>query len=165
VEGAHDPLQPQLFGTDAELHRVYDAGGNKVYLHIGYYAQQRHGAEAVSSQHQLTKTGVEIPNAAGKATATLADGSLSINYVRFPLNHGGRLIWYWYWVDGRFTGNPYWAKFLQLKAKLLRGPQAAAVILVETDYRETPDEAEQRLAAFLAQMPGLRHALTVAGEK
>ena len=165
VEGAGDPLQPQPYGADAELHRTYDVGGSMIYLHVGYYAQQRHGAEAVSSQHKFNKSGTEIPNAAGSTIVVLAGENLSVNYVRIPLNHGGRLIWYWYWVDGQFAGNPYWAKLLQLKAKLLRGPQAAAVILVETDYREAPDEAEQRLGNFISQMPALSSVLAAASRR
>ena len=37
-----------------------------------------------------------------------------------------RLIWYWYWVGGEFTGSPYAAKLLQMKALLTGGTLARA---------------------------------------
>jgi exosortase A len=162
VAGAADPMQPKFFGADAVLSRAYDAGNGVVYLHVGYYAYQRHGAEAVSSLHELAHDSKEIPNAVGKISQVVAGESLSIDYSRIQFNHGGRLIWYWYWVDGQFTGNPYWAKLLQLKAKLLRGPQAAAVVMIAADYRELPGEAQKRLGDFLAQVPAVLPVLKAA---
>ncbi|HUN51435.1 MAG TPA: exosortase A [Candidatus Sulfotelmatobacter sp.] len=163
--GTQDPLQPKFFGADAQVDRVYRAGGRPVYLHVGYYAQQRHGSEAVSSLHRLTRTGEEIPNATGQVKVVLGGADLAVNFARFPAFRGGRLIWYWYWVDGKFVGSPYLAKLLQLKAKLLRGSQSAAIIMIAADFDELPDEAEKQLRNFLPQTEALLPVLEAAGQK
>lgn len=72
------------------------------------------------------------------------------------------MIWYWYWVDGRMTGDPYWAKVLEAKAKLLGGVQAAAIIALAADYRSDPDEAEMQLREFTARGAPLTSALEAA---
>jgi EpsI family protein len=76
-----------------------------------------------------------------------------------------RLIWYWYWVDGRFTGNPYVAKLLQAKAKLFGGQRSTAIIAAAIDYSESPREAERSLSAFLSGLGGLKRTLEDAGSR
>ncbi len=64
-----------------------------------------------------------------------------------------RLIRYWYWVDGEFTANPYRAKLLFARSKLLGGIQGAAVIAVGCPIGTDVEAARADLDDFLAHVP------------
>jgi hypothetical protein len=51
------------------------------------------------------------------------------------------------------------AKLLEIKAKLLRGTEAAAVIAVAADYDIAPAQAVATLHRFLESAPAIRSAL------
>jgi EpsI family protein len=73
---------------------------------------------------------------------------------------GTRLIWHWYWVDGRFTARGATAKLLQLAAELTGTQRAAALVALETvDDRA----AAARLADLLEHLPSLASVLQRAG--
>jgi EpsI family protein len=72
--------------------------------------------------------------------------------VRLLAHDKGRLVWNWYWVDGRFTADGRLAKLLQLKAALTGSSQAMAIVAIAADYRETPDEARATLDEFVADL-------------
>src|SRR5262249_42118903 len=72
-----------------------------------------------------------------------------------------RQILTWYWVDGRYTADPYAAKLLQLEAKLGGGPPAAAIVSVSLDYRYgagRADAARRALVHFAGGLCGLEVA-------
>ena len=159
ADGVADPMAPIFASPDAQLDASYVTSGAKLYLHIGYYLHERRGAEAVSYGHTLIHGKGWASSATGKRLTTLGDERISVQFVRAAAGRATRVIWYWYWVDGRFTGNPYVAKLLQAKAKLLGGAPAAAIIVTEIDADDGVDEAEDALAKFLSSLGGLARTL------
>lgn len=162
---AHDPLTPVFAAPSAQLDAAYDADGTRVYLHVGYYVRERRGAQAVGFGHILVPEKGWTPSATGRAPAAVGDDEVSVQAVRVVSGDQTRLIWYWYWVDGRFTGDPYVAKLLQAKAKLLGGRRSAAIIAAAIDYSETPLEAEKSLTGFLSSLRGLEKTLDLASPR
>lgn len=162
VDGLQDPLDPRFAAADAEVHTAYEASGTRVYLHIGYYLRQRRGAEAVSSDHKLIGNHRWTLSATGSTSATIGDEGTSVRYVRLLSGNRERIVFYCYWVGGRLTGNPYLAKLLQAKAKLLGGPEAAAIIVADAGQGVGGDTAGRALREFLSQLdtlvPMLRRA-------
>ena len=77
-------------------------------------------------------------------------------------HHSGRLVWYWYWVDGTHTADPLYAKFLETKTKLVGGRQDAALIAVATDFADEPAEAAAALQAFLDDLGSLEAVFDAA---
>ena len=69
------------------------------------------------------------------------------------------MIWYWYWVDGHFTADPYLAKLLEARSKLLGGENAAAVVAVSTLERDDVAVAASDLKQFLKDFAPLRDVL------
>jgi exosortase A len=160
--GARDASPPKFVGAAAELHQSYVAGRDRVNLHIALYAQQRRNAEVLGAENVLISGVREVSGVVGETSASLAGTTLSVNFVRMVVGQRSRLVWYWYWVDGRFVANPYLAKLLQVKAKLLQGTPAAAMIVVTADYLESPAQAEQTLRAFLSHIDPLATVLEQA---
>jgi EpsI family protein len=74
----------------------------------------------------------------------------------------GRTIWYWYWVDGTLTGNPYLAKLLQAKVKLFGGIRSEAIIVAASDYGDVPAEGQRSLEEFAARLGNLPAVLAAA---
>ena len=160
VLGSRDPLQPFFLGADAELHTGYATGTSRTYLHIGYFLRERRGAQAVSSAHDFESGNNWITAAAGTTTVQIGDQPLSVRFIRSVHGSQGHLVWYWYWVGGRFTGDPYVAKLLETKVKLLGGESATAVVAISADYAEDSSDAEKTLREFASALRGFAARLS-----
>jgi EpsI family protein len=162
VDGLPDTSSVGLAAPDAELDTAYTDGQSRIYLHIGYYETNRRGAQAVSSAHEFDVANRWTSAASGMTTAIIDDETVAVQYRRMVKGQAGHVVWYWYWVDGRLTGNAYVAKLLEAKAKLIGGDRRAAIIVAATDYVDTPATAEQALRRFLADIHGLSALLSAS---
>jgi EpsI family protein len=160
--GASDPLPPVFAGTDAELHARYEDGTSHAYLHVGYFLRDRRGAQAVSAAHDFEGGNGWNTAAIGTTTMLIEGQSLSVRISRSVRGSAGHVVWYWYWVDGQFTGDPYVAKLLETKVKLLGGERASAVIAVSADYANDSSDAERVLRQFSSALRGLAAKLSEA---
>ncbi len=70
------------------------------------------------------------------------------------------LVWRWYWVDGRYVVNPYWAKLLQAKSMLFGRGDDAAMVIVYTLSEDRLPECGAALQEFVgAMLPGITTSL------
>lgn len=150
VPGASEPWPPKFARADREGHEAYTDGSTVVHAYIGYYASQRHGAEAVSSSHVLVDENVWTIRGRRAMRGNVGGHVIAVNQLALTGRRLERELWYWYWVDGIYVANPYAAKFLQAKAKLLGGEKAAAIIVVVVDHEPgKAEEAERAVKDFL----------------
>ncbi len=156
--------RPEFPGADADVLYHFVSGRAQVDHYIAFYSYQREGAEVVQAQNRFSDDVRWRRTGWGKAQATVDGGPLNVRSVRMVTSGGGRVAWYWYWVDGEFTADPRMAKLLQLRATLLNGIPAAAVVAVSAEYRESPDEAVAALREYLEDLapigPVLKRAAT-----
>lgn len=142
--------EPRFIGADARVAQSYTAGRRQVHLHIAYYASQQQGAELVNSENTIADGMRWVWVAEGKARAFVDGRELKVRQIAMRSPGGTlRLVWSWYWVGGEFTANPYRAKLLQAKARLLGREQSAAAIALGADYDLHYDEAATTLQDFL----------------
>lgn len=158
-DDVNDRLLPSLSGADAVLRAAYLNSEGPLYLRVGYYLRERRDAQAVSLNHELYGAPEMLIVAKGSVRETVGGEPTSVHYQRIWTGSSGRIIWYWYWVDGHITGDPYFAKLLETKAKLLGGQQAAAIIAIAANYRADPKEAENSLRDFALRSASLYPAL------
>ncbi|TQV76246.1 exosortase A [Denitrobaculum tricleocarpae] len=152
VDVATPNWNPSFVGADVELYSSYRRDEQQVDVYLAFYASQRQDAEVVNSNNRF-EDGVFWDRAgSGTYQATIDGEARKVRYVRMLTHRRGRVVWYWYWVDGRFTSNPYVAKLLQVKARLLGGVRSAAAIAVATDYTDAPVDAHDLLREFTSQM-------------
>jgi exosortase A len=156
---------PHFPGTDATVRASFAHGDRHVDVFVAYYTHQRRGAEAVSFDNALHSDPRSIRVGTGLTVAPVDGQPTTIGYTRLLGPRGGRLIWQWYWIDGKFTAVTYVAKLLQVQARLLGGPPAAAVVLMSSAYGERPQEAMEAMSDFLRATPPLRPMLERAGGK
>ena len=149
--GAASGWSPSFPGADARLLQGYAKDGRTVQLFIAYYRSERQGRELISAHNSFT--GEEWSRAAGRTVEiALEGGRVLVDSTRMLRQRKGRLALHWFWVGGTYTANPYLAKILQARDRLLGGAGTSAAIAVSTTYEELPDEAEARLRDFLSAM-------------
>ena len=151
--------RPVFLEPNAEVFQTYAAGDRRVDLYIAYYTRQHQGAEVVFSRNTFVGASAWERAGGGHLDVTAAGEPLTVAYTRIRSPSRRRVVWHWYWVDGQFTSNPVVAKFLEVKAKLTGGTQAAAAIGVAADYQDRPEEAFRAIKGFLDQSGPIRAAL------
>jgi len=150
---------------DVELLAGYEMTNSQAYLHIGYYEFDRRGAQAVSSAQDFGGGSPGVIAEISTTTTIIEGRPLTVQVVRKVYGSHGHITWYWYWVDGRFTANPYFAKLLEARTKLFGGEQASAVIAVGADYDEKAGDAEKILRGFVPAIQDLSAVLRRASAK
>ncbi len=144
--------RPLFVGADIVYARRYGSGDRTVDLHIAYYAGQRQGAEIVNQENRIADGKIWQRAGADRTEARIEGRQLSVIRTRLLSRRSRRMVWHWYWVNGRYTSNPYLAKLLQAGAELIGGGTAAAVIAVAADYAGAPRTAEIALRDFLDRL-------------
>ncbi len=160
--GATD-WRPNFAGVDVEVFRSYTYDGQIVDFYLAYYSHQRQGAEIINQQNSLAGTGTWSLSEDETIDAVLDRNPLELGSVRLASAKVGRIVWYWYWVDGEFTASPIIAKLRQVRASLLGGSQAAAAISISTTVSRTPAESAATLHGFLEHLKSLSRFLERLG--
>jgi exosortase A len=135
---------PHFTRPAAEVHQAYSDGAQRAGLYVGYYADERHGSKLVSSMNLLV-SGNDDWRVVDQSARTVVAGKERIEFTQYRLQ-GRRsrvMVWQTYWVDGLYTSNPYWAKVLQIRSRLLRHSDGGAVVMLYMPY----DDDESKRAA------------------
>lgn len=120
--------------------------GTRVYVHAADYSSQTQGREAVSRSNALYD-GKRWKPAQGEGRRALE--GMSVHEALLASRYGGRkLVWRWYFVDGRATGSDAAAKLRSAWAHL-RGDRAVAAIVLATDAGGGSEAAAEVLARFV----------------
>lgn len=153
---------PHYLGSRIHLTQTYVKDGNAVSLYIAYYRGQSRGYELVTSTNQLVTTTDKVWGNVGEVKKNLSIDNERLPLIEASLRSSGMrlLVWQWYWVDGQWVINPYLAKLLEVKARLINGRDDAAVVILATPSGNT---AAATLQNFVRQMlPGIASSLTHA---
>jgi exosortase A len=148
--------KPRFAGADHQIDQAYRKGGRDIDLHIGLYTRERQGAKAITSAHNFAP---EEPWQLGELASIrlpLDDRELTATSVRLSAPGRYRLVWYWYWVNGEFTGNPYAAKLLRMKALLTGGSPATGIVAISGEYPPALGEPTQLFRDAMAALPALQ---------
>jgi EpsI family protein len=117
----------------------------------------------VSEAHRLTGDEHWLVEAQGRDQLDASGGQVPVQTTEVRSAGQRRLVAVWYWVDGRFTADPFAAKLLQTRAVLLGGPASAAVIVASTPYDTDPSVARATLDQALVAMAPLGQILMRPG--
>jgi EpsI family protein len=159
--------RPHIIGTDGSLYAFYTGEGSApgaspagpVGLYLGVYRTQRQGAELVNYANvMVAEKDPEWSNTLMRPRRVrLESGDLALTQYLLASRHGERLlVWSWYLVGNRHTANPFLAKLLEAKSRLVGRHGEAVLIAVATPYDEKPEVAAAVLTAFLnAMLPAI----------
>ncbi len=167
--------RPRVLGADGSLYAFYagesppqrapsadsdiDPNVGPVGLYLGVYRRQRQGAELVTSANVMVEEKHPIWSniMMRPQRVRLRSGELALKQHLLTSRSGERLlVWSWYLVGDRHTANPYLAKLLEARSRLLGRKGEAALIAVAAPYDEKPEVAAASLTEFLnAMLPAI----------
>jgi exosortase A len=157
--------RPDYRGAAASTLAVYRKDERSVVVYIAYYRNQRQGAELVSSQNLIAGAADSQWTRISESLRSedLPNGSVELRQTRLASASARLLVWDWYRVAGYDLANPYVAKALLARDKLLgRGDESAAIVLA-APYDANPAAAAEALHQFLRDMvPAIDAALASA---
>jgi exosortase A len=146
--------QPHYVGTHAQAMHTYRKQDKVVSVYLGYYRTQRQDAELINSQNFMVRQKHPVWNNVGEKQHTISlhgkSESIRQTLLRSPDNR--LLIWSWNNLGNTDTTNPYLAKLLLAKSKLLGQPDDGAVIIIATTYEGLPESAAPILQSFANDM-------------
>jgi len=162
VAGHLTDWEPRFLRPSAHIHLTYGKEATRAGLYVGYYRNQRPGAQLITSSNTLVRSDDRVWRNLGEARRTLVfdQGNLSVTEAILRSRSASLLVWRWYWVDGHNIVNPYWGKLLQAKSRLLGRGDDGAVVIVYAPYDDRPQAAEQALHDFVdAMLPAITQSL------
>ena len=145
---------PNYDGTSASVFQTYRKGDRVVVLYIGFYPQQRRGAELVTSTNVMVvqKHPVWSNIGVSRRKEDLGKGPLDIRQTLLRSTAQRLLIWDFLHISGHELTNPYLAKLLFARNKLLGRGDDGAAIIVASPYDEELDAAADTLREFVREM-------------
>ena len=159
VAAPADSWRPDFPGADSELLATYVKGADSVHLYIAYYDRQRQGFEVASNQNRIADGKTWSRAQTGSVVARVDGKPVKVETTRMLGIGGTRVAWHWYWIDGVYSSDRYYAKALEAKAKLLGRPGSGALIAIASDYTDSVDEAVKVLHDFLRHVGPIGPAL------
>ncbi len=125
-------------------------------VYLGYYKYQTSDVEMIRHGNDVAQND-KWERASTRSLQTEIDGAQkSVNEVVLQSRGGKRLVWYWYWVDGKIITSKYMAKLYEVKAKILGGRLDAAVVALSVPFdNDSFVRRQAQLAKLAATLPPL----------
>jgi exosortase A len=146
--------RPSYKGAAASVFETYAKGGQQVALYVAVYRNQKQGAELINSQNVMIHQKHEVWSNVGETRRAEAIGEAAVPLRQTLLRSAGQrlLIWDWFSISGQDVVNPYKAKLIQARDRILGRGDDGVAIVVAAPYADTPAAAEQALRDFIATM-------------
>ena len=160
--------RPHYDGAASSVFAVYRKDERTVAVYMGHYRNQRRGAELVNSQNTVSGPAKSPWASVGQSMRTedLGVRAIELRETRLRASDQRLLVWDWYRIAGRDLNDPYVAKALLARARLLGGGDDSAAIVLAAAYDARPDAAAQTLRQFTREMmPSVDAALAAVSVK
>ncbi len=154
--------RPGFAGADHQIDQLYGKDGREISLHIGLYSHERQGAKAITDAHDFAGSDDWHLGALGSTRIALPDRDLAVRTMRMSAAGRYRLVWYWFWANGEFTGSPYEAKWLRMKALLTGGDPAVSIVAISAEYPPALGEPSHLFRDAVAALPAIRATIESA---
>lgn len=148
--------RPAYKNPSAALEALLEKDGRRVGLYVGYYRNQTYANKLIASTNVLVPSNSVDWNLIGQSSRSVTVDQQTFQVATADIknqasgNESYLSAWRWYWVDGRFTGNEYLAKVLNVLSTLSSGHDDAAVIIVSSERTAASLGAEATFEEFLA---------------
>jgi EpsI family protein len=155
--------RPNYGGAATSIFQAYRKGERVVVLYVAYYPTQRRGAELVTSTNVMVVQKHPVWSNVGELRRKEKLGGEPLNIRETQLRSMAQrlLVWDWLFVSGYELTNPYLAKVLFARNKLMDRLDDGATIIVATPYEGDPEDGADTLREFALEMtPSVEAALT-----
>ena len=146
--------RPRYSGARASIVQTYRSGAGAVFLYLGYYRNQSHDAELVTSTNIIIVQKHPEWHNVGETSRRVQVGDESVDVRETKLESARQrlLVWDWYRIGRRDLTNPYLAKLLLAGDRLLGRGDDAAALIIAAPYDERPEDAARTLQSFVRDM-------------
>lgn len=146
--------KPSFLLPVSEAIQTYKSGPHAVKLYVAYYGAGSRGGKLATSSNQLYDRTQWFRTGEGSATAVIEGQSVTMRqtFAKSASGNTHLVIWNCYWVDGKFTSNDYFAKFLLAGARLLDHRYGTAAIVVATEEPLSDSQGSAVLENFLRHL-------------
>jgi exosortase A len=144
VSAENGPSVATFGNADREISAWFSDGYHRVQVYAAYYAVQRPGAEMIVAENGLKQQEWRELSHTRRHL-----GAISLNEAIMSCPNETRLVWYWYWVDGRVVARPDFAKLLRAKAEITGRPRPAGAIFVSVPIDPNQPVPYAALSDFL----------------
>ncbi len=159
VGEASDVWQPQFAGADAKssfslIRDLHVAPPVDVFVH--YYGRSRDGHTLIESTNRLWNESDWNPARRALVKARLGSSEVQFAEMELAGHYQRRMIWWTYWVNGRFTTSGLKAKLERLRSSFGGQDGSALIALSISINGSTPELARaelQKAAAALTDLP------------
>lgn len=122
---------------------------DEVTVFVGYYAQQRQGAEIGNHNNVLVTEKDEVWRAIHGQTPAIIMTGITAPTVEIQGPGGPYLTSYFYYINGQWASNRYHATLLQAKARLFGGRNDGALIAITTPLQENITDTRAFIEQFM----------------
>lgn len=160
--------EPHYVGPDATAMQTYQKDGQAVSVYLGYYRTQRQDAELINSQNFMVRQKHPVWSNVGESDRNVSLGGKNreIQQTLLRAPNMRLLVWSWNRMSGIDTIDPYLAKLLLAKARLLGQQDDGAAIIISASYEGTPESAESTLKSFAQDMlPAIQQSLSLVARQ
>ena len=154
IPGARSRWQPDLTGARAHVAQTFASDGAEVGLYLAFYRSQTAATKAITTTNLLVTPANGMWREVDVETHPADVGGTELG-VRTSLVAGPRermMVWRWFWVDGRFTGSEYTAKFWQMWSQLRGRGDAVGWVVIHTPDGVDVARSTATLRRFAAAM-------------
>ena len=146
--------RPRYEGASASIFQTYRKGDREVVLYLGYYPRQTPDAKLVTSVNIMVLQKHPVWSNRGESgrTEDLGKGPMELRQTLLRSPGQRLLVWDWFRISGRDLVNPYTAKVLLARNKLLDHGDDGTAIIIAAPYREGIDDAAGTLRQFVRDM-------------
>ncbi len=143
--------QPHYVGPDATTTQTYRKNDMTVTITLAYYRTQRQDAELINSQNYMVQQKHPVWQNVGESAriAALAGSNVTVLQTRLRAPELRLLAWQWNRLAGFDTTNPYLAKLMLAKSRVLGQADDGTAIILGTRLEDTGELAAKTLQTFI----------------
>lgn len=139
---------PIIRNPDALLTKAYLFGEDLVELNIGYFQNQKNGAEAISTMNHIASP---LGGKWKKTTGTdLNQNGFYVTETIVKYKGTSVLVWHWYQIGVYETPNPYIAKMFDAYNLIANNRNDAAMITISNIIDQNKESSRENLRDFLS---------------
>lgn len=149
--------KPYFAGASQTFHFLKDRIGEApADIFVAYYKYQSQDSEMIQYGNGVAQSDVWAQIGSRTLSADVTGLDQTVDEVILQTTNLKRVVWYWYWVDGKIVTSKYKAKLLDAKAKLFGGRLDSAVIAVSLLLNnDNIDDKRKQLSDTIKQLPSL----------
>ena len=153
--------RPEFPTAGGSVHGVLAVDAQPVDYFVAYYWQQGPESKLIAWNNRVYDGQYWRYMTRSSDTAVVDGRPVRVISERLAGADGERrLVWYFYWVDGRFVSQPWATKLLQAKARLFGGEQRSAVVALSAE--ESGTTVRDTLQEAMDRQPAIEKMLTAA---